>query len=77
MRYGFAAPDDLPLGQKGEGNEEVMAKLRAMELHAFEASGRYAEMAAEVSIDLADPQQRARQAVKRKIIDRLKGTSED
>ena len=72
MRYGFALPDDLPLSQKGEGRPDVAAQLRAIEQRAFEQSGRYAEMAAEVGIDLDDPEQAAGQAIKRKIIDRLK-----
>ena len=77
MRYGFALPDDLPLPQKGEGHPDVAAQLLAIELRAFEASGRYAELAAEVGVDLDDPKQAVGQAVKKKIIDRLKGGSTD
>ncbi len=74
MRYGLGAPDDLPLAQKSEGlPPEVAAQLLAIERRAFEESGRYAELAAEAGVDLADPAQAQQQAVKRKIIDRLKG----
>ena len=74
MRYGFVAPDDLALPQKSAGlPDEVAAQLLEIERRAFEQSGRYAELAAEVGVDLADPKQAAHQAVKRKIIDRLKG----
>lgn len=76
MRRGFPVSDEQPLPQKGEGRPDVKAQLRALELEAFEKSGRYAELAAEVGVDLSDPEQRAGQRVKRKIIDRLTDPSQ-
>ena len=77
MRYGFALPDNEPLPTKAEGHSELMEKLRAIEREAFEKSGRFAEMAKEAGVDLDDPARVEGQAVKRKIIDRLKGSTTD
>ena len=78
MRHGFAVPDDLRLAQKSDGlPDHVLQELRAIEQRAFEASGRYAEMAAEAGVDLAAPEPDTRPGVKKKIIDRLKKPSGD
>ena len=50
MRNGLAGSDDLVLTQKGAGNADVMAKLRAIELRAFEESGRLDELRQEVGL---------------------------
>ncbi|MEM7678064.1 MAG: hypothetical protein AAF449_18895 [Myxococcota bacterium] len=77
MRYGFALPEHIPLPQKGEGRPDVAAELQAMELRAFEMSGRYREMALEAGVDLDAEGAEEQLAVKRKIIERLKGQSSD
>ena len=77
MRHGFALPAHLPLPQKAEGRPDVAAQLRAIELRAFELSGRYAELAAEAEADLEEEGGSEATAVKQKIIDRLKGPAQD
>ncbi|MEL7370065.1 MAG: hypothetical protein AAFN74_14185 [Myxococcota bacterium] len=77
MRYGFALPEHIPLPQKGEGHPDVAAELKKIELRAFEMSGRYREMALEAGIDLDDEDTEEQLAVKRKIIERLKGHTND
>lgn len=39
MRHGLAAPSDMVLEQKGDGNPELTAELRAIEERALAAVG--------------------------------------
>ncbi|MEQ8274372.1 MAG: hypothetical protein RKU31_11955 [Deltaproteobacteria bacterium] len=68
MRHGFPVPDELELEQVGQDNEALRQQLLAIEMRAFEKSGRLDEMRQEAGIgdDVeTDPD------TKQKIIDRL------
>lgn len=74
MRQGYAAPDSLELEQRGQGNPDVAAQLRGIELRALEMSGRLDELRAEVGLE--NPPADA--SIKSKIIEQLaaKGSSD-
>ncbi len=67
MHHGYQAPDDLKLEQVGQDNPDIAARLREIELRAFEMSGRMDELRAEVGLDSDTPDG----STKGKIIDRL------
>jgi len=67
MRHGYRLPTDVPLSSKAEGNEELAAQLRAIELRAFEQSGRFDRMKAEAEAEAEVA------AKKQKIVGALKG----
>jgi hypothetical protein len=73
MRRGFPVSDDFKLSQVGQGNPDLAAKLREIELRALEMSGRLDELRAEVGLE--SPSTDA--ATKQKIISRLAKPSKD
>jgi hypothetical protein len=65
MRHGLRFPADRPLPDKAGGSADILAQLKAIELAAFEKSGRLEELRRE-----AEAEDEA-EAQKDKIVDAL------
>ncbi len=75
-RQGLTVPDEAALPQKDDGLPEALrARLRAIEVAAFEKAGRLAELEAE--LEQEEEAERVRETSRAKILDRLRAPVPD